>query len=365
MTSQTTCPHCQQLCIPEGDKCPHCQRSLSSAPVVSEVSAPASSAPWGSGWWQKLRRLGAALGLTRTPAPASSEETVELALDGPALQSLASAAAAGVLTRGSQVVPQIGVYRLEIGATTSVGQVRSRNEDSFLAQHLAWSNRDQRHEAALLVVADGMGGYEAGDLASGMLVRHLAGALAPLFQKLLEGSGASDIPQQLEAALRSVHERIYQFGQTNLGYRGMGATAVIAFLYDGQGYLSHVGDCRAYHFHEGKLVQVTQDQTLVAKLVEIGQLTPEEAEQHPQRHHVLQAVGHQASLQPVAYQVQLAAGDWLLLACDGLHAHVETEELAQMLSQAADAGLLAHQLVDLANSRGGSDNCTVLAVRCY
>jgi protein phosphatase len=114
------------------------------------------------------------------------------------------------------------------------------------------------------------------------------------------------------------------------------------------------------------LTQVTRDQTLVARMVELGKLTPAEALVHPQRNEVTQAVGKHTQLLPAAYPLRLSAGDWLVVACDGLHAHVDEPMLrAALMPASASAGNLAQQLVDLANQRGGSDNCTVVAVRCW
>src|SRR5262249_14599967 len=111
--------------------------------------------------------------------------------------------------------------------------------------------------------------------------------------------------------------------------------------------------------------QVTRDQTLVERMVELGQLTPQEALAHPARSEVLQAIGNCADIAPAAYQLQLIAGDWLIIACDGLHTHVKAAQLQETSGKAAAASVLAQQLVDLANQGGGTDNCTVVAVRCY
>jgi serine/threonine protein phosphatase PrpC len=111
---------------------------------------------------------------------------------------------------------------------------------------------------------------------------------------------------------------------------------------------------------------VTRDQTLVARMVELGKLTPAEALTHPSRNEVTEAVGRRPDVSPAAYELGLAPGDWLVVACDGLHAHVDDRLLARALGEASpSAALLAHGLVDLADEGGGSDNCTVVAVRCY
>jgi protein phosphatase len=257
--------------------------------------------------------------------------------------------------------------RLDVGAATSAGRVRRRNEDSYLLQHLAWSARDGRRDSALLVVADGMGGHEAGDRASGLVIRELGTALAGLLAGGL-GGPLPDAPVLLEtlvSALQDVNRAVYRLAQTEPGCKGMGATAAAVLVWDDQALIAHVGDCRVYHQRGGRLAQVTRDQTVVARMLELGKLTPKEAEHHPARNEVTQAVGRQANLDPGRCQVPLAAGDWLLLACDGLHAHLDHAALQQEVGQAPPSAVqFSQHLVDLADRHGGSDNCTVLAARC-
>jgi protein phosphatase len=299
---------------------------------------------------------------------APETEEIQLELDGPgAAQSPPppSRDPANIADLQTTAVP--GVCRLDVAGATSSGCVRPRNEDSFLVQHLAWSNLDQHHEAAILVVADGMGGYEAGDQASGMVIRTLGGSLAGLLSDALvgsfkEGAATGRIDLALKAANRAVHQK----GQTDPACKGMGATAAVTFILDGLVQVGHVGDCRVYHFRDGKLVQVTRDQTLVARMVELGQLSAAEAKTHTKRNEVTQAIGRNPDVEPAACQFKIAAGDWVVVTCDGLHAHVDEEQLATVLGAGArSAANLAHHLVALANEGGGSDNCTVLAVRGY
>jgi protein phosphatase len=266
--------------------------------------------------------------------------------------------------------PATGPVRLDIGSATSAGRVRKRNEDSFLVQHLVWSNLDERREAALLVVADGLGGHAAGDRASGLVIRLLGNSLTPVLASALatpfKDAAAANVPASITSALQEANRTILQQGKSDPACKGMGATAAVVLIWDGLAVIGHVGDCRVYHQQAGRLTQVTQDQTLVARMVALGRLTPQEAQVHPSRNEVAQAIGRQPDLEPGAYQVKLAAGDWLLAACDGLQAHLDAAGLQQEVGQSAPvAAGLAQRLVDLANQRGGSDNCTALAVRCY
>jgi PPM family protein phosphatase len=259
--------------------------------------------------------------------------------------------------------------RLILGSATTRGRVRDRNEDSLLVQQCSWSNLDRRHDVALIVVADGMGGHQAGDRASGLVIQALGKALAPLLTSALNmqspQSTSFDPSEALEGGLIEANRLVRETSQRNPAWKGMGSTAVALLVWDGKAYIHLVGDCRVYHWHGDKLTQVTKDQTLVARMVELGQLTPEEAAKHPRRNEVAQAVGKYALIEPGRYELSLSPGDWLVVSSDGLQAHVSDRTLSDAIAKAgSSAAELANRLVDLANQGGGSDNCTVVTVRC-
>lgn len=258
--------------------------------------------------------------------------------------------------------------RLVVGSATTRGRVRDHNEDSLLVQQLTWSNREERHDVALVVVADGMGGHAAGERASGLVVRALSGVLTPLLTAALNDSSAAAAPnlgEALENGLREANRLVRQTAQENAACKGMGSTAAALLIWDGRVCIRLVGDCRVYHWHGGKLTQVTRDQTLVARMVELGQLTPQEAANHPRRNEVAQAIGKYALIEPGRYELPLSRGDWLVASSDGLQAHVSDRTLGETIAKAGpSAAELANRLIDLANQGGGSDNCTVAAVRC-
>ncbi len=266
------------------------------------------------------------------------------------------------------IAPRSGPPRLEVGTATSAGRARTRNEDSFLVQHLVWSNLDERHELALLLVADGLGGHEAGDRASGMVIRAVGAAMAPLLGGALSGQFKNPEPAALaeavDYALQEANRAVFRKAEADPACKGMGATVGLALVWDGRATLVHVGDCRAYHQRAGRLAQVTRDQTVVARLLEMGQITPAEAYNHPARHEITQAVGTRFDLHPARHELTLVPGDWLLVACDGLHEHLDGPDLQDCISRAPSAANLAGVLVDVVNQRGGTDNCTVIAVRC-
>lgn len=261
------------------------------------------------------------------------------------------------------------IRRLILGSATTRGRQRDRNEDSLLVQQNSWSNLDQRHDVALIVVADGMGGHQAGERASALVVRSLSKALTPLLTAAMNEQSAQtaaiDPAEALQGGLLEANRLIREASQRNPAWKGMGSTAVVLLIWDGETHILLVGDCRVYHWRGGKLTQVTRDQTLVARMVELGQLTPQEAAKHPRRNEVAQAVGKYALIEPARYELSLNPGDWLIASSDGLQAHVNDCALGDAIAKAgASADELANRLVELANQGGGSDNCTVVAVRC-
>ena len=261
------------------------------------------------------------------------------------------------------------ICRLEIASATTRGLVRGNNEDSFLVQQMSWSNRDERHEIALVVVPDGMGGHKAGEEASGIVIRQALTALAPLLNSAPTGRFADATPATLadtiDYAIQEANRAVFRKAK-DPACKGMGATAAVLLIWDLHALIGHVGDCRVYHQHGDRLTLLTKDQTLVARMVELGQLTPEEAERHPRRHDVTQALGQHFDIKPARYEQTLAAGDWLIVATDGLHAHLDDATLCDFVKRSSpSAAALAGLLVETVNALGGSDNCTVVVVRCY
>jgi protein phosphatase len=268
------------------------------------------------------------------------------------------------------IPPTAGALRLEVAGVTSVGRERSRNEDSFLVQHLTWSDLNENHQLALVIVADGMGGHAGGDQAARFALRTIGTTLTPQLtgalstqQREVTRAGLAD---SIDSAIKEANRVVRQAAAADPRNKGMGATAAVVVIWNGRVVIGHVGDCRVYHYHAAQLEQVTYDQTLVNRMVELGQLTPNEAAAHPAGNKVLQAIGARAAIDPARYKLKLVPGDWLLVACDGLHGQVDDRTIQAAVSRAPpSAALLADRLVGLANQSGGADNCTVVAVRCY
>jgi protein phosphatase len=277
--------------------------------------------------------------------------------------------------------------RLEVAAWTTTGMVRTGNEDAFALLHACESRQDDVGESVLVLLADGMGGYEAGEVAAAltiqMLRQHLlaqkpftslGGASAFTTEPLGPWSRAGHIrgpvdaetlKQLIRTALKDVNRQVFAAARTpGTKRRGMGCTAEAVYLDGRQVVVGHVGDSRTYHLHEGRFLQLTRDQTLVNRLVELGTLTPEEAAFHPRRNELQQAVGGQPDVEPGMYSNPLRPGDWVVVCSDGVSNHISDADLKHMLqSEATSAEMAARRLVNLANIEGATDNATVVVIR--
>ena len=244
---------------------------------------------------------------------------------------------------------------LEIRAATDLGMKRTQNEDS----HGCWipdSEDERRRRGMLLVVADGMGGSQAGEVASRLAVQ-------TVIQVYREGAGASpldDLYRAVDAANHVVHAESVAHPQM----AGMGTTCTALVVRGSDAFLSHVGDSRAYLAQNGRLRQLSQDHSLVAQLVRDGQLTAEQARSDPRRNVVTRSigVGAQVEIDAQRFEGLLREGDTLLMCSDGLHGLVNDDELLDVMSVSnlEDACLRA---ISMANARGGHDNITVLMAR--
>jgi protein phosphatase len=278
--------------------------------------------------------------------------------------------------------------RLEIASWTSTGIIRTGNEDAYALIHSTESRQDDVGETALLLLCDGMGGYEAGEVAAAMAINILRQQLVgnKAFQAL---AGASPFPtdpsasvnraeghaappldveackQTIKAALKEANKQIFTASRApGSKRRGMGCTAEVVFTDGRNVVVGHVGDSRTYHLHEGNLIQLTRDQTLVNRLVELGSLTAEEAEHHPRKNELQQAIGGQPDVAPDVYSAKMKPGDWILVCSDGLTNHVTNAMLREMmLQEAGSAEIAARRLVNLTNIEGATDNVTVVVIR--
>ncbi|HEX7315561.1 MAG TPA: PP2C family serine/threonine-protein phosphatase [Pyrinomonadaceae bacterium] len=271
---------------------------------------------------------------------------------------------------------------VELYAKTNVGRVRAGNEDNFLVLDLsgqgAWTGSDGEAipdglgrfevgpKGVVLVVSDGMGGALAGDVASRMAVDTVREML--LGGEGEDGEGPCDPDAPLVECLRNATDyanfAIHRRSQEDPHCSGMGATLTAAAVtHDGVGLLQ-VGDSRGYVIRGGRIKLATKDQSLVQQLVDVGQISEQEAETHMFRNVILQALGAQPELQPVTGRVKLCRGDVLLLCSDGLSGKLRGEDMLRIVEESGgDLKRACEALVDEANERGGEDNITVVLAR--
>ncbi|HKO15756.1 MAG TPA: Stp1/IreP family PP2C-type Ser/Thr phosphatase [Gemmatimonadaceae bacterium] len=266
--------------------------------------------------------------------------------------------------------PQDAV-RVRVFGRTDVGRTREHNEDAFVVADLSADNATLQPEVrehavgpkgTLFMVADGMGGAAAGEIASAMAVEVVLGELRSEWITAAETS-AEAFARALRRATAAANEQINSFATQHPEYRGMGTTATIAGLLGHTLYLAQVGDSRAYLVRGGVARQITKDQSLMQKLIEAGELTEEEAAQSERRNIILQALGPEATIKVDLTHQAIRRGDTLVLCSDGLSGQVTKDEIGRVVSEAPDLVEVCKRLIDLANAAGGPDNITVIAAR--
>ena len=259
--------------------------------------------------------------------------------------------------------------RVSVFGKTDLGRTRDHNEDTFLVADLSSGNASLLPEVrehmigprgSLFMVADGMGGAAAGELASEMaadlIYRHLSTAWA-------QDTDASParFAYRMKEAVELANQQIYGYAREHPEVRGMGTTVTAAGVFGEDLYLTQIGDSRGYLVRNGNAIQLTRDQSLMQRLVDAGELTEEEAEQSERRNIILQALGPDPRVKvDLSHQV-LRRGDTLLICSDGLSGLVRREEFGEMVRANPDLPALCTALIDLANERGGPDNITVVA----
>jgi PPM family protein phosphatase len=261
--------------------------------------------------------------------------------------------------------------RVSVFGKTDLGLTRDHNEDTFLVADLSAGNAslhpDVRDHAvgprgSLFMVADGMGGAAAGEVASAMAADIIYGHLSTTWTQD-EDVSAARFAYRMKEAVELANQRIYLYAREHPDVRGMGTTVTAAGVLGDELYLTQIGDSRGYLVRNGVTFQLTRDQSLTQRLVDAGELTEEEAEQSERRNIILQALGPDPRVKVDLSHQRLRRGDTLILCSDGLSGVVRREEFAQMVARSPDLPTLCSALIDLANERGGPDNVTVVAVR--
>ncbi len=250
---------------------------------------------------------------------------------------------------------------LTVAKISDIGQVRERNEDSYLAIDLTVQNDDGLTPMGLYVVADGMGGHQKGEIASSIAARVSARQIIqdvfmPFLSEKEQDSPRRPINEVLIQSIQAANSAVYQ------QVPEAGTTLTVALVFGYKAYVAHVGDSRAYILNQATLSQITQDHSLVARLVELGQATPEDALTHAHRNVLYRAIGQAGSLEVDTYLQPFPVGSYLLLCSDGLWGMVSDRGIADILMHAQSPQEALEKLVAAANQNGGDDNITAILV---
>lgn len=290
--------------------------------------------------------------------------------------------------------------KLQAASKTDVGRQREQNEDS---PYVYISDEKER---GLFIVADGMGGYRAGEVASKLAVQKISEALKsflipiseqptiklkplsnddiaemstvqidtgksgeqttkqPKTRKLTETPTINAIESSLKNAVRQANRAILSYGEEQTGARGLGSTVTSVLIQDDQAFIVNVGDSRTYLLRNGELSVLTKDHSLVQRLVDEKQITADEVYTHPQRNLIYRSLGAgHKNVEPDVFHQPLQDGDMLLLCSDGLWEMVRRQDLVSILRQEDDPGQICDRLIDAANAHGGEDNITAVVIK--
>jgi protein phosphatase len=247
---------------------------------------------------------------------------------------------------------------LQIVTQTHTGMVRTQNEDSVLANP----------QRGFVVLADGMGGYNAGEVASGMATAligtQLEMALTQGAEPVPVGEGKSWQHALLETEIARANAAIYQSAQSQPQYSGMGTTLVMGVFHDNLLTTAHIGDSRLYRLRGEEFRQITRDHSMLQEQIDAGLITPEQARTSQNKNLVTRALGVDPAVDPEIHDYEVEVGDVYLLCSDGLNDMVEDEEIGMTVSAlSANLGLCASQLIEMANDHGGRDNVSVILVK--
>ncbi len=240
------------------------------------------------------------------------------------------------------------------GGCTDVGRTRPLNEDGYYI-----SEYSKELDAGYAIVADGMGGHQAGEVASAMAIRKIS---EEINQKFHGEMSMSDLKDLLITAVKQANKFIYEKALAEPTYSGMGTTLSMCFLFKEHAMVAHVGDSRVYLLRDDSLHRITTDHSLVQELLNNGKITEAEAQSHPQKNVITRALGTEPGVEIDIYEFSVCVEDTLLLCSDGLSNMLSDSELAALMSESRGASLerVAQQLIAEANQKGGYDNITAV-----
>lgn len=242
---------------------------------------------------------------------------------------------------------------LEFFSATDTGRARNNNEDSVAI-----------HEpSGLVVLADGMGGYNAGEVASGMVTSFIKTELGRWLEEAADTASDADVRRAMDICVDNANRAIFNAANSNPQYAGMGTTLVVGAFREGRLLMGHVGDSRGYRFRAGRLAQITHDHSLLQEQIDAGLITPEQAAFSANKNLVTRAVGVEDTVLLETHLHDVMPGDMYLLCSDGLSDMLDDDSIAQVLQAHDSPEAAGVALIDAANDAGGKDNIAVVLVR--
>ena len=238
-------------------------------------------------------------------------------------------------------------FETDAAGLTDQGKVRYNNEDAFCVNG----------EMGLYVVSDGMGGHNGGEVASNMIIE-----LLPELIKNREQSGPSDETVILKEAVLDINDKVCERGANDEELLGMGATVTALWFKGKKVFVAHVGDSRLYRVRKNQLTQLTDDHSVVGALIQMGQISAEEARVHPAKHILTSCIGSKEPIDPEVQSLRAEVEDRYLLCSDGLTNMLPDDRIYTILSEQKDAQKAAQELIRQANDAGGEDNITVIVL---
>lgn len=246
--------------------------------------------------------------------------------------------------------------KINVFGASDIGKLRELNEDSF-----GISGFEENEPFGFCIVADGMGGHQAGEVASQNAVQLLGDCFEKEFSDInsFDKDGFSDI---INGAFDYANFEIYKMSVENFGQHGMGTTTVAAFVCEEDVWVANVGDSRAYIVRDNEIFQITKDHSIVAEMLERGSITPDEARIHPNRNVITRAMGTEKFVETDIFKLQIKENDRLILCSDGLSGMISDFEIAETVNNAESSEECVNLLVEKANENGGRDNITAIVV---
>jgi len=242
---------------------------------------------------------------------------------------------------------------LELFSATDPGRLRRNNEDSVAVDFAA----------SLVVLADGMGGYNAGEVASNIATSFIRTELGRWLIEASSHASDADVMRALEICVHNANRTIFNASRTNPQYAGMGTTLVVGVFREGRLLLGHVGDSRGYRWRDGTLMQLTHDHSLLQEQIDAGLITPQQAAMSGNKNLVTRALGIEDTVELEAHAHDLQPGDLIVLCSDGLCDILDDEHIAELLREGASLESTTGALIDAANQAGGKDNIAVILAR--